>query len=120
MRHSSGQTPTAPVVLIGPADRTSQLKTRITTDADVVEFADTDTDKAVQAIIAERPSVVILEREFATSVLGSAFIGRVMLRWSQHLGEQNLRTDPRHVDDRRGIAVNVDHDTHVHTTRCTR
>ena len=58
--------PTAPVVLIGSTDRTSQLNTHVATDADVVEFADTDTDKAVQAIIAERPSVVILEREFAS------------------------------------------------------
>ena len=69
--------PTAPIVLIGPADRTSQLKVHVTTLADVLEFPDADTDKAVQAIIAERPSMVILERDFATSALGSAFIDRI-------------------------------------------
>ena len=43
----------------------------------VLEFPDADTDKAVQAIVAKRPSMVILEREFATSALGSAFISRI-------------------------------------------
>ena len=71
--------PTAPIVLIGPADRTSQLKTCVTTDADVMEFVNTDTAKAVNAIIAERPSAVILEHEFATSALGSALIDRIRL-----------------------------------------
>ena len=69
--------PTAPIVLIGPADRTSQLKAHVTPLADVLEFPDTDAAKAVQAIVAERPSMVILEHEFATSALGSAFIDRI-------------------------------------------
>ena len=69
--------PTPPVVLIGPADRTSQLRARVTPLADVLEFPEADTDKAVHAIVAERPSTVILEREFATSALGSAFIDQI-------------------------------------------
>ena len=69
--------PTAPIVLIGPADRTSRLKAHATTLADVLEFPEADTDKAMHAIVAERPSRVILEREFGTSALGSAFIDRI-------------------------------------------
>ena len=69
--------PITPVVLIGPSERLSLLSASLSTEADVVEFADTDTDKAVHAVTTERPSAVILERGFATSALGSAFIRRI-------------------------------------------
>ncbi len=70
-------TPTTPIMLIGPTERTSQLKTHITPAVNVVELIDPDTDDALAAISARRPSAVIIERDFGTSTRGSALINGI-------------------------------------------
>lgn len=66
-----------PAVLIAAADRLSPLSARDGHAREVLAFADTDALRALETIMARRPDLVLLEREFASSPRGAALINRV-------------------------------------------
>jgi hypothetical protein len=63
-------------VLIASPDHLSVLKERADFNG-AVAFADTDALKALEVITRQRPSVVALERLFATTSRGAALINRI-------------------------------------------
>lgn len=67
----------AGAVLIAPSEHLPALK-QLTQDAgEVIAFADTDALRALDAITRQRPSVVALERIFASTSRGAALINRI-------------------------------------------
>jgi len=67
----------AKVILIAAPEHIPALRERVGDDDRVLTFADSDPVRAMEAIIAERPGVIALERLFAASPRGAALIARV-------------------------------------------
>jgi hypothetical protein len=67
----------ATVILIAAPELIPALRERVGSDAGVLTFADSDPVRAMEAIAAERPPVVALERLFAASPRGAALIARI-------------------------------------------
>jgi hypothetical protein len=65
-----------PAILIGPADSLEILKNQPYL-RDCQAFADTDTSLALEAIREQIPPVIAIERNFAATASGQAFIKRV-------------------------------------------
>ena len=63
-------------VLIAPADHLSVLQERDDL-REAIAFADTDALQALDTITRQRPGVVAIEREFATTSRGAALIERI-------------------------------------------
>ena len=63
-------------VLIAPSEHLATLKEHSDLN-DAQAFADTDALKALEAITKQRPEVVVLERMFASTSRGAAFINRI-------------------------------------------
>lgn len=70
--------PDACTVLIAAPNLLAALKERAGADAgDILAFTDTDALRALDTIIKRRPSLVTLERQFATTPRGAALINRL-------------------------------------------
>ena len=69
--------PAAKVILIAAPEHIPALRERVGDDDRVLTFADSDPVRAMEAIIAERPGVIALERLFAASPRGAALIARI-------------------------------------------
>jgi hypothetical protein len=67
----------AKVILIAAPELIPALRGRVGSDTGVLTFADSDPLRAMEAIAAERPPVVALERLFAASPRGAALIARI-------------------------------------------
>ena len=67
----------AKVILIAAPELIPALRERVGSDDQVLTFADSDPLRAMEAIAAERPPVVALERLFAASPRGAALIARI-------------------------------------------
>jgi hypothetical protein len=65
-----------PTVLIAPAIAIPALRQQ-TDLQDARSFADTDTERALDEIRRRPPALVALDRTFALSLLGQAFLGRL-------------------------------------------
>jgi hypothetical protein len=66
------------VVVVAPADRLEDLKSRISDRfADVVAFTDAEVMRAVETIIARTPPLVVVEQQFATTPRGAALVERI-------------------------------------------
>jgi hypothetical protein len=65
------------IVLIAEAHVLPALKERLSTDSPLLSFAEGDAVAALQAILVERPALIVLERVFATTPRGTALIARV-------------------------------------------
>src|SRR5947207_14252698 len=64
-------------VIIGAAQHLDSLKQRAGGDGEVLTFIDDHVLAALAAITAKRPQIVMLERLFAATSRGAAFINRV-------------------------------------------
>lgn len=67
----------ARTILIGAPELIPALRERLGADEGVLTFADSEPLRALQAIVAERPHLVALERHFAASPRGAALISRI-------------------------------------------
>jgi hypothetical protein len=67
----------AKVILIAAPELIPALRERVGSHAGVLTFADSDPLRALEAIAAERPPLVALERLFAASPRGAALIARI-------------------------------------------
>src|ERR671918_2778993 len=67
----------APAVIIAAVNLTPSLCDRLSGEGDLLTFADTEPIQALQAILDERPRLIVLERLFAATPRGAALINRI-------------------------------------------
>jgi hypothetical protein len=67
----------AKLILIAAPELIPALRERVGEDDDVLTFADSEPLRALEAINAQRPPVIALERLFAASPRGAALIARI-------------------------------------------
>jgi hypothetical protein len=65
------------IVLIAEAHAMAALKGRFSAGSPLLSFAEGDAVAALQAILVQRPGLVVLERVFATTPRGTALIARI-------------------------------------------
>ncbi len=66
-----------PAVVISATSLMSSLEERLTSEGELLTFADTEPIQALQAILEQRPSLIVLERLFAATPRGAALINRI-------------------------------------------
>ena len=67
----------AAALVIAATNLMPALRERVNVDGNVVTFADTEPIQALQAIMEQRPGLVVLERLFAATPRGAALINRI-------------------------------------------
>ena len=67
----------APAVIIAALNLTPSLCERLADEREVLTFADTEPIQALQAILEQRPRLIVLERLFAATPRGAALINRI-------------------------------------------
>jgi hypothetical protein len=67
----------AAALVIAAQNLMPALRERVKVDGEVVTFADTEPIQALQAIMEDRPVLVVLERLFAATPRGAALINRI-------------------------------------------
>ncbi len=65
------------------------LRDRLTGEGDLLTFADTEPIQALQAILEQRPRLIVLERLFAATPRGAALINRI--KTDPQLGHAEVR-----------------------------
>jgi hypothetical protein len=65
------------------------LRDRVSSDGDILAFADTEPIQALQAILANKPDLIVLERLFAATPRGAALINRI--KTDPHLASVEVR-----------------------------
>ncbi len=88
-----------PAVVIAATNLMPALQERLADEGELLAFADTEPIQALQAILEQRPSLIVLERLFAATPRGAALINRI--KTDPQLVE---RRGPRHVAHRRLLA----------------
>ena len=86
----------APAVVIAASNLMPSLRERLADDGEFLTFADTEPIQALQAILEQRPSLIVLERLFAATPRGAALINRIKNR-----SAARARRSPRDVAHRR-------------------
>src|SRR5512145_536742 len=76
-------------VVIAASNLMPELRDRLTDDGEMLTFADTEPIQALQAILAHRPALIVLERLFAATPRGAALINRI--KADPHLGHAEVR-----------------------------
>jgi CheY-like chemotaxis protein len=66
-----------PAVVISATNLMSSLQERLASEGELLTFADTEPIQALQAILEQRPSLIVLERLFAATPRGAALINRI-------------------------------------------
>lgn len=66
-----------PSVVIAATNLMPGLRDRLTEEGDLLGFADTEPIQALQAILAHKPRLIVLERLFAATPRGAALINRI-------------------------------------------
>ena len=66
-----------PSVVIAATNLMPGLRDRLTEEGDLLAFADTEPIQALQAILAHKPQLIVLERLFAATPRGAALINRI-------------------------------------------
>ncbi len=66
-----------PAVVIGATNLMPSLRERLKSEGDLLAFADTEPIQALQAILEQRPDLIVLERLFAATPRGAALINRI-------------------------------------------
>src|SRR5690606_29450459 len=64
-------------VVIAATNLMPSLQERLEGEGELLTFADTEPIQALQAILEERPSLIVLERLFAATPRGAALINRI-------------------------------------------
>jgi hypothetical protein len=67
----------APAVVIAASNLMPSLRERLTDDGELLVFPDTEPIQALQAILENRPALIVLERLFAATPRGAALINRI-------------------------------------------
>lgn len=67
----------AAALVIAAQNLMPALRDHVKVDGDIVTFADTEPIQALQAIMEQRPGLVVLERLFAATPRGAALINRI-------------------------------------------
>ena len=67
----------AAVLVIAAQNLMSSLRERLDVEGECLEFSDTEPIQALQAIIEQRPGLIVLERLFAATPRGAALINRI-------------------------------------------
>lgn len=67
----------APPVVIAASNLMPALRDRVASDGEIMGFADTEPIQALQAILANKPELIVLERLFAATPRGAALINRI-------------------------------------------
>src|SRR6476469_8895767 len=66
-----------PAVVIAATNLMPALQERLADEGELLAFADTEPIQALQAILEQRPSLIVLERLFAATPRGAALINRI-------------------------------------------
>src|SRR4026209_1016819 len=66
-----------PAVVIAATNLMPALQERLSGEGELLAFADTEPIQALQAILEQRPSLIVLERLFAATPRGAALINRI-------------------------------------------
>ena len=67
----------AAALVIAAENLMPALRERVKVDGEIATFSDTEPIQALQAIMDQRPGLVVLERLFAATPLGAALINRI-------------------------------------------
>ena len=67
----------AAALVIGAQNLMPALREHVKVDGEILTFADTEPIQALQAIMEQRPGLVVLERLFAATPRGAALINRI-------------------------------------------
>ena len=67
----------AAALVIAAENLMPALRERVEVEGEILTFADTEPIQALQAIMDERPGLVVLERLFAATPRGAALINRI-------------------------------------------
>ena len=78
-----------PAVVIAANNLMPSLQERLSEDGDLMPFSDTEPIQALQAILEQRPSLIVLERLFAATPRGAALINRI--KTDPQLGHAEVR-----------------------------
>jgi hypothetical protein len=76
-------------VVIAASNLMPSLRERLDAEGELLAFADTEPIQALQAILEQRPSVIVLERLFAATPRGAALINRI--KTDPQLGHAEVR-----------------------------
>jgi hypothetical protein len=78
-----------PAVVIAASNLMPSLQDRLAEDGELLPFSDTEPIQALQAILEQRPSLIVLERLFAATPRGAALINRI--KTDPQLGHAEVR-----------------------------
>ena len=78
-----------PAVVIAATNLMPSLRERLADDGELLPFADTEPIQALQAILEQQPSLIVLERLFAATPRGAALINRI--KTDPQLGNAEVR-----------------------------
>src|SRR6476469_6061707 len=67
----------AAALVIAAENLMPALRERVKVDGEIATFSDTEPNQALQAIMDQRPGLVVLERLFAATPRGAALINRI-------------------------------------------
>lgn len=79
----------AVAICIAASNLMPSLRDRLASEGEVMTFADTEPIPALQAILDQRPRLIVLERLFAATPRGAALINRI--KTDPHLGHAEVR-----------------------------
>jgi CheY-like chemotaxis protein len=66
-----------PAVVIAASHLTASLREQLSSEGELLTFADTEAIQALQAILEQQPNLIVLERLFAATPRGAALINRI-------------------------------------------
>ena len=91
-----------PAVVIAASNLMPSLRERLGAQRDLLTFADTEPIQALQAILEQRPALIVLERLFAATPRGAALINRI--KTDPQLGHAEVRVMSHTGDYSRQVA----------------
>ena len=91
-----------PAVVIAATNLMPSLRERLASEGELLTFADTEPIQALQAILEQRPPLIVLERLFAATPRGAALINRI--KTDPHLGNAEVRVMSHTGDYMRQVA----------------
>src|SRR5262245_35898151 len=89
-------------VVIAATNLMPSLRERLADEGELLAFADTDPIPALQAILEQRPRLIVLERLFAATPRGAALINRI--KTDPQLGHAEVRVMSHTGDYTRQVA----------------
>lgn len=89
-------------VVIAASNLMSSLCQRLSSEGELITFSDTEPIQALQAILEQRPRLIVLERLFAATPRGAALINRI--KTDPHLGQSEVRVMSHTGDYMRQVA----------------